>query len=362
MNPVNAQSPRGRQLRRRYGVEHRQTSHTLEITSPEQQGGEPAVTYVGLIEGTVTPSSGTAGPEELSTSTFGGYMAFSGYVRGATDQWTLEGDLKAFKIRSDVSSTVRLDGSEVAPQDLVSQVSMRTVTPRQLPDHTVAITSPNNPGGPEPRSTYLGLIQGEASVSSSTAGPEELVTEPVDGLVAFTGYVRGATDEWTLRGDLKDFRSAEGRPLTVTHNGSSTDPGSLPGEISDSPGPSNEPPVPQFTVSRTGLQVQVDASGSTDPDGEVVAYDWDFGDGTVRSGQSVSHTYGSAGEYQITLSVTDDADATATTTRTVTVSPQQDGDNGGDGGGSGGVDNRAQAAILGVVAAVALDVAIDAAG
>jgi len=86
----------------------------------------------------------------------------------------------------------------------------------------------------------------------------------------------------------------------------------------------NIPPVASFTFSPTmvsvGQAVSFDASASEDPDGTIVSYDWDFGDGTSGSGVSVSHTYTTAGNYLVSLTVTDDQGATGTVTRTVIVS------------------------------------------
>lgn len=48
------------------------------------------------------------------------------------------------------------------------------------------------------------------------------------------------------------------------------------------------------------------AEGSYDPDGEIVSYDWDFGDGNNDSGILVSHEYRSEGEYIVSLTATDD--------------------------------------------------------
>lgn len=59
------------------------------------------------------------------------------------------------------------------------------------------------------------------------------------------------------------------------------------------------------------------AAGSYDPDGAIVSYAWDFGDGTTGAGLDVSHTYAAHGLYFATLTVTDAAAATAS--RTVTV-------------------------------------------
>jgi PKD repeat protein len=62
-----------------------------------------------------------------------------------------------------------------------------------------------------------------------------------------------------------------------------------------------------------------DAAGSADRDGSLTAYAWDFGDGTSGSGARVQHAYTWAGDYVVTLVVTDDEGATARTTRAVTV-------------------------------------------
>ena len=50
-----------------------------------------------------------------------------------------------------------------------------------------------------------------------------------------------------------------------------------------------------------------DGTGSSDPDGVIVAYDWDFGDGNIGSGPNPSHTYAADGIYTVSLAVADDA-------------------------------------------------------
>jgi PKD repeat protein len=70
---------------------------------------------------------------------------------------------------------------------------------------------------------------------------------------------------------------------------------------------------------------QFSGSASSDADGSIVSWAWDFGDGTVASGASVSHTYVTAGTYTVRLTVTDDDGATGTTTTNVSarVDPAQ---------------------------------------
>lgn len=81
------------------------------------------------------------------------------------------------------------------------------------------------------------------------------------------------------------------------------------------PPPPNEAPTAVFSASRTAgpapLEVSFDAEASTDADGTIVAYQWDFGDGAVGSGVLASHVYHNAGTFRATLTVRDDDGASA---------------------------------------------------
>ncbi len=84
--------------------------------------------------------------------------------------------------------------------------------------------------------------------------------------------------------------------------------------------PPNLPPVAAYSPVCTALACTFDASTSFDPDGSVVSYAWDFGDGQTATGQVVSHTFSSAATYPVQLTVTDNSSATSSTTLQVTVS------------------------------------------
>jgi DNA-binding beta-propeller fold protein YncE len=62
-----------------------------------------------------------------------------------------------------------------------------------------------------------------------------------------------------------------------------------------------------FTSSAAfvGSPVTFSGAASTDPDGSVAAWNWNFGDGATASGVSATHTYGVAGTYNASLNVTD---------------------------------------------------------
>lgn len=85
-------------------------------------------------------------------------------------------------------------------------------------------------------------------------------------------------------------------------------------------GTGNSPPTAAFNVTNNGLQISVNASGSSDPDGSISNYAWNFGDSSTGSGSQTTHSYAQDGSYQVALTVKDNSGATATTTKTVQVS------------------------------------------
>ena len=85
----------------------------------------------------------------------------------------------------------------------------------------------------------------------------------------------------------------------------------------------NSPPNACFSINTTygaaPLYVSLNASCSSDPNGNISSYSWNMGNGIVRSGSSTSYTYSSAGYYTITLTVTDSTGLSDTYSRSVNV-------------------------------------------
>jgi len=111
--------------------------------------------------------------------------------------------------------------------------------------------------------------------------------------------------------------------LTVTDDAGETSTDTAMAEIESAP---NVPPIadPNGPYNGTvGSLVTFDGSGSSDPDGTIVSYSWDFGDGNTNTGltPSNSHTYAAAGTYTVSLTVTDDGGATNSDTTTATIDP-----------------------------------------
>jgi len=95
--------------------------------------------------------------------------------------------------------------------------------------------------------------------------------------------------------------------------------GSCGGGSNESGTIDNQGPTPVITPPQINrLNLSIDGSGSSDPDGDPITYHWDCGDNHYYTGNSITHTYGLEGTYTITLTVSD-GHLSNTATRTVTV-------------------------------------------
>lgn len=84
----------------------------------------------------------------------------------------------------------------------------------------------------------------------------------------------------------------------------------------------NKPPEVSMFYSRVEDQAfALSFTGNAiDPDGQIVSYEWNFGDGNTGSGKTIDHTFpNKVGVYSVKLTVTDNGGATATTTKSIKV-------------------------------------------
>ncbi|MCP4288420.1 MAG: PKD domain-containing protein, partial [Gammaproteobacteria bacterium] len=80
------------------------------------------------------------------------------------------------------------------------------------------------------------------------------------------------------------------------------------------------PPTADFGFSCINLECDFNGENSSDSNGSIAAWSWNFGDGATAATEKPSHTYASAGTYNVILSVTDDDALTASVSKSVIVS------------------------------------------
>ena len=81
----------------------------------------------------------------------------------------------------------------------------------------------------------------------------------------------------------------------------------------------NNPPTASFSNNCVDLACSFDGSASSDSDGSIVSYDWDYGDGNIGSGATANYSFVADGDYTVTLTVTDNEGATDITSTVVSV-------------------------------------------
>ena len=148
----------------------------------------------------------------------------------------------------------------------------------------------------------------------------------------------GAPDGISLTWDFGDGTVIEGPTATHTYLSAGPKVVSLVGRPTVSNGGCgqidtrkrilvNAVPQPQFTARSAAAvleEVLFDASASVDPDGTITRFVWDFGDGNTATGVQASHRYDTPGQYQVRLTVSDDAgvsNSDATIVKPITVNP-----------------------------------------
>jgi PKD repeat protein len=167
-------------------------------------------------------------------------------------------------------------------------------------------------------SDLLYTVRIDSPVANSSHG---IATDAADDI-----YITGAQN---VPGELyvakiSDSGASSSPPPTPTPTATPT-PAPTP-TATPTPTPSNQPPVALASANPENgtapLSVQFSSDGSNDPDGRIVAYAWDFGDGGSSSSSTEanpSYTYNAAGTYQAGLTVTDDHGASQSDTVLITV-------------------------------------------
>lgn len=178
--------------------------------------------------------------------------------------------------------------------------------------------------------TRLATFTGQMGISSpdgfSSGGDSGSLIVTDDGSANPVGLLFAGSTTRTLGNPIGDVLSAFSVSVT-------SDLGSCAGGDGDNGGDNgggeNQQPEASFTADPTSgeapLDVHFDASASSDPDGDALTYSWNFGDGATTTGEMADHTYTDAGEFTVTLTVSD-GELTDDATATIMVSEPDAGD------------------------------------
>jgi PKD repeat protein len=173
--------------------------------------------------------------------------------------------------------------------------------------------------------------------ASFTAAPTSGVapfTVSFDASSSFDPDGHIASYDWVLATEqTQEPKAASGKTLSHTYDTPGTfsitltvtdDKGKLASVSKTIVVRENLSPTASFSATPTTgeapLTVAFDASTSADPDGSIISYNWNFGDGASRTGVTSSHTYDTPGTFNITLTVTDNKGKTGFATQTIYVS------------------------------------------
>ncbi|UCH89308.1 MAG: PKD domain-containing protein [Thermoplasmata archaeon] len=159
--------------------------------------------------------------------------------------------------------------------------------------------------------------------------------EVIDSTVVFnaSGSKDTHSDQKSLKYDWDFGDGYYGEGLEVTHTFNSkgvytviltvTDDDGATSQDSISVTINNLSPISVITlekeVAEEDEEVLFNGSNSYDPDGSILKYRWDFGDGITGFGMTTSHTYTDAGSYLISLIVEDNNNVLNRNTRLITI-------------------------------------------
>jgi PKD repeat protein len=231
---------------------------------------------------------------ELGTEFFQSCVVYNGQVK--------PDNLEALKYAAKV---VRAPYQLPAGPDLLQVMGNSSSHPEIFPGDTLTITATaddtqfNNSNGAEPTqniaeaSVYINTPPWQSApvpiAMTATDGSFDNGVEAVTAEIDTTGWAFG---EYMIYLQAEDSAGNHGAVSAILVN------------VTD-----NQSPQANFSVTCDFLSCQFDASSSSD-DAVITNYQWQLSDGTQLAGITTNHSFAQAGNYQVTLTVTDDQGAT----------------------------------------------------
>ena len=202
-------------------------------------------------------------------------------------------------------------------QTLIGSIDDVAVYGAPLDAQTVALHHALGTTGEEPNAAPTASFT--TDVTNLGVAVDASASSDPEGTIASYAWAFGDGETGTGRTTTHTYAAAGTYTITLTVTDNRGATAQTTRNVTVAPPVPNVAPVAAFSSAVDGLEVDFDASGSSDSDGTVASYAWDFGDGENGTGRTTSHTYAEAGSYSVKLTVTDDDGATGTVTHQVVV-------------------------------------------
>ena len=179
-------------------------------------------------------------------------------------------------------------------------------------------------GGLHSHASDINEINAVVGYSESAVGNHAVLWDEAGGMVDLNDNV--TTPGWVLTSAtaINDYGDIAG---TGTLNGVAHGFVLTNGTISAPPPATNQAPVAvagaDVTSGKAPLVVAFGSTESTDTDGTITGYSWEFMDGRFSTEANPSHKFTKAGTYQVTLTVTDDLGMQDTSSITINVTKKR---------------------------------------
>lgn len=291
-------------------------TYTVSLTVTDNAGGTNTVTSTIDIADNVAPVAEITAPTAPAAGTVGTAITFDG--TGSTDsdgiietyEWTFgdmgtgTGATTTYTYAAPGTYMVTLTVTDDLGLTNQANVTITISAGTNLPPVAV-ITAPPTTGTTGTAVTFNGANSTDADGTVETYAWDFGDGGTGTGAIASYAYTTAGT--YTVA-------------LTVTDNTGDTNEATTSIIISAG---ANQPPVAMINAPTTGTvntAITFDGTGSTDADGNIASYAWDFGDGGTDVGATATYAYTTAGTYTVTLTVTDDAGDTNAATASITIS------------------------------------------
>jgi PKD repeat protein len=196
---------------------------------------------------------------------------------------------------------------------------------------TVALRVTDNKGASQIATTSL-TVRNVAPIVEASGPYNGLMDSPISfagtatdaGVVDQSGLSYGWEfgDGGTATGPLVSYSYAEAGTYSVKLTVTDKDGGSGVDTATVQVTTVKQPPKAVISgpdAAKVGQLVAFDGSGSSDIDGGISSYRWEFGDGITGNGEKANHSYSAAGTYLITLGVTDDGGLTNSASQNIII-------------------------------------------